>query len=267
MNRIKGNVAHDVISGLCDKAQEGERVDAAVLRQIVEESYDQLFDEVVQRHGAILPLPENELDRQFLKIDLKECLGALASIMERNHLHVFAAESSYNDNLSYPEDITIYGRVDMIMQQTDGELFVMDFKWSESNFYQGSLEQNVSLQLSVYQELIAQQLQRKVAGVGYFLLPRGKLYTTAHLIGADVVEPQDTADNSLRIRNSYAFRRNQITSGIIETDQPNPLTALEYGTQVESHQLFPLTNASATPAKGEAVKQASLFSPYSLIKE
>ena len=34
-------MAHDVISGLYDKAQEGERVDATLLRQIVEESYDQ----------------------------------------------------------------------------------------------------------------------------------------------------------------------------------------------------------------------------------
>lgn len=264
IRRVKGNVAHEVISRLCYEADKAI-VSAQELTRRIDTSFDRLFDEVILSHGAILLLPENQLECKFLKIDLRRCLKSLTEILKMNNLHIVASERAYSMDSVYLEDLHVNGRVDMLLSNVRDELIVIDFKWSNSgHYYSGLLEQNISLQLSVYSDLVSRDTGKSVLGTGYFLMPSGRLYTTLDLRGAYVIEAPSVDSNSSKIANSYAFRRKQILDGIIETDLSNTPANLLYGKAIEDENLFPLT-AALENDNNVLVKQPSLFSPYTMI--
>lgn len=262
IRRVKGNVAHGVISGLCYESDKAV-ISAQELTHRIDTSFDRLFDEVILSHGAILLLPENQLECKFLKVDLRRCLKSLTEILKMNNLHIVASERAYSMDSVYQADLHINGRVDMLLSNDRDELIVIDFKWSDSGHYYSSLlEQNISLQLSVYSDLVSRETGKSVLGTGYFLMPGGRLYTTLNLRGAYVIAALSADSNSAKIANSYAFRRKQILNGIIETDLSNTPANLMYGKAIEDENLFPLTSALE---KDDNVKRPSLFSPYTMI--
>lgn len=264
IRRVKGNVAHGVISGLCYESDKAV-ISAQELTHRIDTSFDRLFDEVILSHGAILLLPENQLECKFLKVDLRRCLKSLTEILKMNNLHIVASERAYSMDSVYQEDLHINGRVDMLLSNDRDELIVIDFKWSDSGHYYSSLlEQNISLQLSVYSDLVSRDTGKSVLGTGYFLMPGGRLYTTLNLRGAYVIAALSADSNSAKIANSYAFRRKQILDGNIETDLSNTPANLLYGKALEDKNLFPLT-AALENDDNVMVKRPALFSPYTMI--
>lgn len=264
VRRTSGNVAHEVIRLLCKKSEEVEKIDHAELSKRISERYNELFDQVIQRNGAILLLLENQLSGKFLKRNLRRCLLALTRIMQKNHFVVYSSEQRYEADLGYADNTPIVGKVDMVWENSQEELFVVDFKWVErSKFYQRLLTENLSIQLSIYRDLVGKSENRPVKGTGYFLMPEGKLYTISNLNGVDTIMPDNSVDIGPMIANSYAYRREQISSGNIESDLPIAIGQTQYGKDAEERNLLPLNIAFDQ----DGYKWPSIFSPYGVIKE
>ncbi|MBR8713639.1 PD-(D/E)XK nuclease family protein [Porphyromonas levii] len=264
VRRTSGNVAHEVIRLLCERSEEEEKIDYAELSIRIRERYDELFDQVIQRNGAILLLLENQLSAKFLKRNLRRCLLGLTRIMQRNNFVVYSSEQRYEADLGYADNTPIVGKVDMAWENSQGELFIVDFKWVErSKFYQRLLTENLSIQLSIYRDLVGKSEGQHIMGTGYFLMPEGKLYTTSSLNGVETIMADNNVDIGPMIANSYAYRKEQIRSGNIESDLPVTIGQTQYGQDAEERNLLSLNIAFDQ----DGYKWPSIFSPYGVIKE
>ncbi|MCC8114889.1 MAG: PD-(D/E)XK nuclease family protein [Bacteroidales bacterium] len=235
----KGNVAHKAIETIFHGTSED-------IRKALADDFNTIFDKIVLEIGAILLLPENKLELEGFKAQLLECLQALLSIISENGLTVVAREWEINTHIGLLEngDPGMKGFVDMVLQDKHGALYVFDFKWSRSpKYYYKLLEQNLSLQLALYKEMLEVETGKKVAATAYFIMPKHKLYTVSQdLKGENVVNKSPANDNNLvsQAINSYQYRRKQLAEGIIEDGDSMPLDGLKYGIDMEEFNLFPL---------------------------
>jgi hypothetical protein len=265
----KGNVAHGVIQHLFYVPKDLRSGYAPAIRQRVEANYKTVFDRMVETKGAILLLQENAIERRQLFERLRECVDHLIDIIEKDHLHVVACEKQLKGNtFGTPNDQTpvMQGYADMVLARENGQHIIFDFKWTSSkNYYQGLLQKNRSSQLAIYAELMSELTDGKVP-TAYFLMPRGRLYSTydfkSYWASKIDVDAECDGDIISKIVNSYYYRREEIMSGKIETGEGLPLEQLDYFNDTEDHSLFPLK-----PQYGdEANKEINGFSSYTNLK-
>ena len=121
------------------------------------------------------------------------------------------------------------------------------------------------MQLSLYKALVNSLEGEKVAAVGYFLMPEGRMVTTSGLIG-DLVIPVQVDENRkdkdliAEMRNSYAYRRNQIEHGLIELGEGEGIDALQYGKDQDEKHLVPLDTDD------DGKKASNKFSSFDMFK-
>ncbi len=262
----KGNVAHAVIQTLFwdkDDKQSGypERIE-----RNLKENYDKVFASVVNAYGAIMLLEENRIDTRTYKEQLRQCAQRLLEIVKVNALHVTGIESFVKNTLGFDHDIDLLGFIDMRLAKDDGTPYIFDFKWSgNQKWFSALLRQNKSLQLSLYRALINSLEEKQVGGIGYFLMPEGRMVTTGG-IGGDLVSTIEIDDERKgshliqEMRNSYAYRRQQLECGLIELGDGEGLEALQYGKDEIVKDLVPLD----TDDNGN--KAANRFSNYEIFK-
>ena len=266
----KGNVAHAVIQHLFYVKGDPQSGSAAAIRQRVEAHYKEVFDRAVETKGAILLLQENAIERRQLFEQLRECIDHLIDIIEKNSLHVAACEMQLDGNtFGVPGEETpaMHGFADMILVRENGQHVIFDFKWTSSrSYYQGLLQKNRSSQLAIYAELLSELTDEKSLPTAYFLMPRGRLYSTedfksywAHQVKVDGGCEGDIIS---KIVASYRYRRDEIMSGKIEMGEDMPLECLDYFNDTELNNLFPLK-----PEYGrDDVKEVNGFSSYKNLK-
>ena len=267
----KGNVAHAVIQHLFYIPGDTQSGIVSAIKQRVEANYKTVFDRVIETKGAILLLQENAIERRQLFEQLRECIDHLIDIIEKDNLQVVACEMQLDGNtLGVPDDETpaMHGFADMVLTRENGQHVIFDFKWtSAKSYYQGLLQKNRSSQLAIYAELLSELTDDKVLPTAYFLMPRGRLYSTAHFNSywAYQVNVNEGCEDDIisKIVASYRYRREEIMSGKIEMGEGAPLTALDYFNDTESHNLFPLK-----PQYGnDEIKEIYGFSSYSHLKD
>lgn len=242
----KGNVAHAVIQTIFwDKDDEKSGYPDAIEKNL-RDNYDTTFTKVVNAYGAIMLLPENIIDTQTFKEQLRQCASRLLDIVKVNHLHVTGIEHFEKSKLGFNPDIDLLGYIDMLLANDAGVPFIFDFKWSgNQKWFGGLLRENKSLQLSLYRALVNERSSKQVGGVGYFLMPEGRLVTTGGIIGDTVTtieldEERKSCNLIDEMRNSYSYRRKQLEQGLIEIgDGENPAT-LHYGQDEDILDLVPL---------------------------
>ena len=186
-------------------------------------------------------------------------------------MQVVACEMQLDGNtLGVPDDKTpaMHGFADMVLTRENGQHVIFDFKWtSAKSYYQGLLQKNRSSQLAIYAELLSELTDDRVLPTAYFLMPRGRLFSTAHFNSywANQVNVNEGCEGDIisKIVVSYRYRREEIMSGKIEMGEGAPLTALDYFNDTESHNLFPLK-----PQYGnDEIKEIYGFSSYSHLKD
>ena len=267
----KGNVAHAVIQHLFYIPGDTQSGLASAIKQRVEANYKSVFDKVIETKGAILLLQENAIERRQLFEQLRECIDHLIDIIEKDNLQVVACEMQLDGNtLGVPNDETpaMHGFADMVLIRENGQHVIFDFKWTSSkSYYQGLLQKNRSSQLAIYAELLSELTDDKVLPTAYFLMPRGRLYSTEQFKSywANHINVNEGCEGDIinKIVASYRYRREEIMSGKIEMGEGAPLIALDYFNDTESHNLFPLK-----PQFGnDEVKEIYGFSNYSHLKD
>lgn len=234
----KGVVAHGVI----------ERIFGREPERPVEEKlqdYDRVFDEVVNAQGILLLLREHRVTTQLFKQQLLRCLTILQGIIRVNELIVRGCEVELNGNIGlYNEgEVLTQAFIDMHLEDRQGRPVIFDFKWTENwSKYKSKIEECKALQLTIYQELLDKSAGLGQARTAYFILPKGVLLTADRFEGEHVhlLTPNQNMDLIELAVNSYAYRREQIKQGVIETSYNLEPNDIEYARDQVGHQLFPL---------------------------
>lgn len=262
----KGNVAHAVIQALFWNKDDEKSGYPEIIEKNIKENYDKVFSETVNAYGAIMLLEENRIDTRTYKEQLRQCATRLLEIVKVNKLHVTGIESFVKNKLGFYHDIDLLGFIDMRLAKDDGTPYIFDFKWSgNQRWFGGLLRENKSLQLSLYRALVNSLEEKKVGGVGYFLMPEGRMVTTGGIEG-DLVTKIEVDDNRKgsdliqEMRNSYAYRRSQLEQGLIELGDGEGIDSLQYGKDEDTKDLVPLDTDD------DGNKEANRYSNYGLFK-
>ena len=186
---IKGLVAHDIIHRICVKAARGgAKVDADAFERVFDAEFDTFFDEAVLATGAELNLPENRMDREQFKSDLRKVsIPELTDILRFSHLHIVGSEvKSEKINISQPGDdpLTITGTIDLLLKDEAGDYVIIDFKWAGSEgrkLREAQVKKGEDYQLALYRRLVevgTPSIPRgSVNAVAFYMLRTGELLT------------------------------------------------------------------------------------------
>lgn len=253
-----GLVAHKIIQILFEpKESEKESGKPEYIRGQIENHFEQVFEKTVHAQGAILLLKENRLELQKFKKQVRENIGELLRAISENGLRVLACEKpigymkDYGKNLvtkhGFIGDLDIKGSVDMLLSDSGGKLYIFDFKWTSSAHRHASLlEENKSVQLALYKELVSKELNGDVKFAAYFLMPAAKFVSLDELKGS--VKLQQVQVNGERkgaglleeIQKSYKYRMDEIFQGKLEETTGWSKDEITYEQKAEEKGLMPM---------------------------
>ncbi|HRM57098.1 MAG TPA: PD-(D/E)XK nuclease family protein, partial [Prevotella sp.] len=267
---IQGNVAHAVIEALFAPRQ-GKTY--ATPKEIAErlKEYDAVYNELVEAKGAILQLAENKLTEKLLHEQLRSCLDSLLEILKDNELKVTGCERYVEmdmklglpkalDENGNPKASDMLGFIDMTLEDRDGHPVVFDFKWTTwAKGYQNKLEQNRSVQLELYRQMLEQTKKDEVKRVAYFLMPEARLYSKEAFKGRYCTQIESSDDSNIveQLRQGVIYRKKQLDAGLLE--MMGPYDELSYVNNTEDMGLYPLLKDDKTGGK-----KANSFSQYGL---
>ena len=263
----KGTVAHAVIEALF-APRDGKRCSTAAE---IEERIAKEFDEQVQRQieacGAILYLPENRLDAELLKQQLRRCLDTLLGILHDNQLTVTGCEHYVKSDMGLlpnEKGWDMAGSIDMTLEDEQHHPVVFDFKWTSSrNYHRNLLTANRSTQLELYRTMLSQEQRDTVERTAYFLMPEGHLYSKERFEGDYCTQLRADNDNDIveELRQSFFYRKQQMDGGQVEISEGFPLSMLDYYNDTQGKHLFPLES------DGTGMVKSNIFSNYQLFKK
>ncbi|MDL2323135.1 PD-(D/E)XK nuclease family protein [Bacteroidales bacterium OttesenSCG-928-A17] len=260
LERTKGNVAHKMIEELVEDSGS----DIAKFRELWHSEFDDRFRCVVEEVGLILLLDENRIEQEKFRFRMRNSLEALSNIMLNNDLRLIGCEVSETAVFDGMPGIETY--MDLLLTNNVGEYVIFDMKWSSSNYYRNKLAKNKAMQLEIYRAVMEKKHpDKKVAAVGYFMLPKGLLVisgifkNTAHIMN---ITPDNTADVFSQVRNSYTYRYNQLCEGVVEEAEAMAFNEIAYCNDTSDHGLYPLDSEYGT----EDIKVVNKFSSFGTLK-
>ena len=268
MNKLSstmGTVAHRVIEVIFSKKKDviGSGT-PEYIENILNERIDVIIEDVIKEKGAILLINENHNQTTIFKNELKMCLKKLLEVIKDNNLVVYATENRFSGvDVSLYDDTPINGSIDMVLENRDGDLYIFDFKWSSSfSYYRNRISDNLSIQLELYKTALEKETNKKVVVVSYVLLPSLSIFTSSDLKGRrGTISISPERDKPLldEIKNSFAFRKNEISSGRIEIGDGKSQSFLDYAKN--QNDMVPL------PLDEEGNKKGNRFSDYECFKK
>ncbi|MDL2241834.1 PD-(D/E)XK nuclease family protein [Bacteroidales bacterium OttesenSCG-928-L03] len=260
LERTKGNVAHKMVEELVKDSGS----DTVMFKELWQSEFDDRFRCIVEEVGLILLLDENRIEQEKFKFRLRNSLAALSAILVNNDLKLIGCEVSETAVFNGMPGIETY--MDLLLTNNVGEYVIFDMKWSSSNYYRNKLAKNKAMQLEVYRAVMEENHpDKKVAAVGYFMLPKGLLVisgafrNTAHIM---TITPDNTADVFFQVRNSYTYRYNQLREGVVEEAEAMTFNEIAYCNDTPDHGLYPLDSEYGT----EDIKAVNKFSSYGTLK-
>ena len=213
-------------------------------------------------------MPENRTLLAHFKRTVRKSIGVLLDILEESKLRPKDSEVDLNEDLEKLSSVV--GSVDFYAERQNGDLVVIDFKYSGGKAYIEKLEDDKSIQLEVYTEALEKMFNRKVTARGYYFFPINQLHTdddTGVFCGNGVIRHKKKEKDvplAERIRNSVEQRRSELKQGSLEMEEGAPLDEINYHIKAEDGSLIDL------PADKGKVKASSPFSKptkYPILKD
>ncbi len=239
---MKGTVAHKTIEILfspkADIPESGKP--SYIKNQLC--NMDEIINATAREEGGLLFLKENRIEYQTFVEELKNCINILLKIMEENSLSVIGMEQMIEDeNMGFNPQIQIKGFADMVLQDQNGTIFLFDLKFTSSKkYHKGLLEEDKSIQLALYKKMFEHKHPGKTVKTAYFTMPAAKLFSYDEIQGAEQITSALNGDIIDKIRHSYTYRRNQISSGMIESADGLTADSIQYAADSENKKLLPL---------------------------
>ena len=266
LKTIKGNVAHAVIESLF-APRDGQRYSKAdEIAMRIDSEFDELVRKQIDACGAILNLPENRLEAGLLKEQLRKCMSVLLQILRENKLVVTGCEHMVTKDMKMlPNDngFDMKGYIDMTLEDENRHPVVFDFKWTSSkDYHQNLLEDNRSIQLELYRDMLAADVHDCVDRTAYFLMPEAHLYSKEKFEGIHCTQltPENEDNIVEQVRQSFFYRKRMMDMGWVEIGEGRPLETLDYTSMQTEQNLFPLKSDD----KGQ--QAVNVFSNYKLFK-
>ena len=249
-----GNVAHEVVETLFTAEREGTPLEDYVLSQ-----YELAYRRALVKKGALLLLPEHHLDRERLMYLLRGSVRKLATIIQENGLTVIQCEQKEEEDLGFKDGIILQGYIDMLLRDKAGNDVVFDLKWvAKKDKFKTVLEKNRALQLAIYKAMLMNhENHSQSVRTAYFVMPYGKLFSTDTFFGenCELITPKLQSDIMTQLRNGYAERVKEISEGVIETADNQPIHELTYA---QAGNVYPLDAEGVREPK----KAENLYSDY-----
>ena len=256
-----GLVAHSFVEKIVADA-EG---DVKKMRHLLDNEFDKRLNAAIDATGLIMRLRENASELSEFRKQLRASLTALIDIMEQKQWTPVGCEIAFPNGDGQALSLSTIGsfgaRIDFLLKEGD-QYVIIDFKWSYSKKYAKKLEENTAIQLELYRQTVKVSYPGKeVAGVGYYLMPMKQLFTAdfaeianRRLIKKVKVKEMDdnTSDLFEQVKNSYAFRMEEIRKGHIEEAEMMDVfeDAEGYYQQTNSRNLCPLAVTEKTEGRG-----------------
>lgn len=186
---IKGLVAHDTIHRIYEKAARAcSFVTADAFEQVFNADFDTFFSESLQATGAELTLPENKLDCEQFKSNLKTLsIPKLVEIIRHSDLTIVGSEvKSENVKISIDgfDPIQISGNIDLLLKNPAGNYVILDFKWAGKagrHLREDQIKKGEDYQLALYRKMVETGTdsipQGTVAAQAFFMLRSAELLT------------------------------------------------------------------------------------------
>lgn len=264
INQTYGTVAHAVIETLFNKYDDIPQSGTVLyIKENIKNNFDKVFTDMVNGCGAVLLLKENILNLPNYKAKVFSCVNALVKLLEENNLHVLACEpyleSAQED---FEGGIKIAGYADMILADEQNNPIIFDFKWTakEQSFKQ-KIAENKSIQLELYKYLTKEFAGSEAQTVAYVILPEVTVISAQEFTGDNTikVDLNNTDELMPKLKNSYKYRREQITNGFIEEAAGFAPGSIQYQKDCEDQELIPLEFAGS---KNNLRKKGNDYSDY-----
>ena len=230
----EGNVAHAYIEALGNKCSNDPRK----MLDLHGKDYEAILSEAMDGKGLILYLEENSLERKNFRVSLRESVRTLLDIIISNGLRIIGFEHPLNAD--FPNIGPVIAVIDCLLQDPgDGEYVIIDFKYNHGKTYLTKLEECRELQLAIYRKVVEKELG-PVKFVGYYAIPRRKLYTADNTLNHDAIERvhrETTPDLFDQAARGYVFRMDQLRHGIAEEGEDMELGQLAYFHQPDVYPL------------------------------
>lgn len=257
-SKTKGNVAHKIIQFLFSPEEDvKDSGTAAYIQKQIDNHFEIIFEKTVQSEGAVLLIKDNKLELQQFKKQLRNSIEELLKGIKENNLHVIACEKpiGYQKARDTKEvlchgtigNLDIKGFVDMVLSDQKGNLYIFDFKWTSAPYrYVCKLQENKSVQLCLYKELIAKELKTDVKAVAYFLMPDAQFISTqdlkenTNLKQVFVIPERRNKDLLKEVQHSYDYRKDEIFSGRLEENSGWEKDYISYEQEIEHLELMPM---------------------------
>ena len=244
-----GLVAHHFFQHVIDdgkKAASGSKP-YDCLRNLTNNHFEKYLNDAINATGLILLADENATQLYNFRWQLKESMLSLIDIMEYLGLQPEGCEIKIPDkgnSLCLPTIGDFGARIDFLLTDASGNYVVFDFKWSFSNWYAKKLEENTSIQLELYRQSVTDFYKKTVVGVGYFMMPQQKLFTTDFAEWSNKIVHVDATATATslfqQIQNSFEFRKAELENGHIEEGELMDLAGCNYENAAASSNLFTL---------------------------
>lgn len=235
---IKGNVAHEYI----DRLGKSQGYDLAKMKAGHRAEFDSSVDDIVQEKGLVLLSEENSIIYRNFKTTLRKSIDTLLRIISDMELTI--VEQEYKFTVPMEPFGFLTGKVDCLLKDLRGDYVIFDFKWNESRKYFDKVQENRALQLALYKKAIETDKGAGVSLCGYYIFPKAALYTADIPVvrpqGFEPVEKIRHEDTFTQVCNSYKYRRQQLSEGILEEADGAALADLQYFSDMVSCNLYHL---------------------------
>jgi hypothetical protein len=211
-NLMKGKIAHKVVELLVNK-NETEAYSLDDIQSRFNTQYDKLFEQAMEAEKeeaekecvAFLKRPENVNMLAVFKEDARDSIKHLIDLIKKKNLTPLRSE--YEITTKFNPFANPHGYVDLLLKDRNGNLVIIDLKWSDNKNYPDKIKNGEAYQLYMYKHAIeAQMVPKKVAWYAYYLFPLQELY----------IEPDGVTPKWNEWLQQRSDRLDQLSKGIIE---------------------------------------------------
>ena len=169
--------------------------------------------------------------------------------------------------MNFAHGIKIGGYADMILADENNNPVVFDFKWypGKQDLFKKTIEENKSIQLELYKYLTKELAGKEADTVAYVILPEVIVVSANNFVSEKAIKVtvKDIDEELLpKLKNSYKYRREQISNGFIEEATGFAPDMIAYHRDTDDKNLIPLN----FDGKREPKKQAKTYPQYDLFK-
>ncbi len=184
---------------------------------------------LLAQEGVVFLMYGREPERQAFVNRLQFAAWSLLHMIQSNGWKIRGTELPLNGKFL---DLPITGKADLVLEKGNGELSVVDLKWSGTNYRKNTIKNEEDLQLVLYSKLLT--ADTSWAHTSYFIIKEGKMLARNNLAfrEAEAIRPGcDHIEINERIwqkmKSTFQWRMKQIAEGKVEVRTKKTLIELE----------------------------------------